>query len=106
LEVSENAATRLDRQAKSGLGLEAQREAIKPAVAYVRFAAEEGFEIIAEHVEVETGTGADALEKRPQLAAAIERPASANARLSSPSSTDSAATWRSFPASWRRKRRS
>ena len=37
------------RQAKSGLGLDAQREAIK------RFAADEGFEITAEHVEVETG---------------------------------------------------
>jgi DNA invertase Pin-like site-specific DNA recombinase len=55
------------RQAKSGLGLEAQREAIK------RFAADEGFEITSEHVEVETGAGADALDKRPQLAAAIER---------------------------------
>ena len=52
-------------QGKSGLGLEAQRQAI------ARFAAVEGFEIVAEHVEVETGKGADALERRPQLAAAL-----------------------------------
>jgi DNA invertase Pin-like site-specific DNA recombinase len=52
-------------QGKSGLGLEAQREAIR------RFAEAEGLEIVAEHVEVETGKGADALERRPKLAAAI-----------------------------------
>lgn len=52
-------------QGKSGLGIEAQRAAIG------RFAEAEGFEIVAEHVEVETGKGADALERRPQLAAAL-----------------------------------
>src|SRR5271165_1975165 len=52
-------------QGKSGLGLEAQRQAI------ARFAAVEGFEIVAEHVEVETGKGADAIERRPQLSAAL-----------------------------------
>lgn len=57
------------RQGKSGLGLEAQRQAI------ARFADVEGFEIVAEHVEVETGKGSDALERRPQLAEAL-----ANAR--------------------------
>jgi DNA invertase Pin-like site-specific DNA recombinase len=54
-----------DRQGKSGLGLEAQREAI------ARFAAAEGMHQIAEHVEVETGKGADALDRRPILAAAL-----------------------------------
>ncbi len=54
-----------DRQGKSGLGLEAQREAI------ARFAEAEGFEIVAEYVEIETGKGADALEQRPILAAAL-----------------------------------
>jgi len=54
-----------DRQGKSGLGLEAQREAI------ARFAEVEGFEIVAEYVEIETGKGADALEQRPILAAAL-----------------------------------
>jgi DNA invertase Pin-like site-specific DNA recombinase len=53
------------RQGQSGLGLEAQRQAI------AQFAASEGFEIVGEHVEVESGRGADALDKRPQLAAAL-----------------------------------
>ncbi len=52
-------------QGKSGLGLDAQREAV------ARFAAAEGLEIAAEHVEVETGKGSDALERRPVLAAAL-----------------------------------
>ena len=53
------------RQGKSGLGIEAQRAAVQ------RFAETEGIEIIAEHVEVETGKGADALDRRPKLAAAL-----------------------------------
>jgi DNA invertase Pin-like site-specific DNA recombinase len=53
------------KQGKSGLGLEAQQEALN------RFAAAEGFEIIRVFVEVETGKGSDALERRPQLAAAL-----------------------------------
>jgi DNA invertase Pin-like site-specific DNA recombinase len=53
------------RQGRSGLGLEAQREAV------ARFAAAEGFEVAGEFVEVETGKGADALDRRPQLAAAL-----------------------------------
>lgn len=52
-------------QGKSGLGIEAQRAAI------ATFAAAEGFEIVAEHVEIETGKGADALDHRPVLAAAL-----------------------------------
>jgi DNA invertase Pin-like site-specific DNA recombinase len=53
------------RQGRSGLGLDAQREAL------VRFAAAEGFELLRVFVEIETGNGADALSKRPQLAAAL-----------------------------------
>jgi DNA invertase Pin-like site-specific DNA recombinase len=53
------------KQGQSGLGVEAQREAI------ARFAAAEGIEIAGELVEVETGKGADALERRPKLAAAL-----------------------------------
>ena len=53
------------RQGRSGLGLEAQREAL------ARFGATEGFEIVREFVEIETGKGADALDRRPQLAAAL-----------------------------------
>jgi DNA invertase Pin-like site-specific DNA recombinase len=53
------------RQGKSGLGLEAQRQAI------ARFAETQGLRVVAEFVEVETGKGADALDRRPQLAAAL-----------------------------------
>lgn len=52
-------------QGRSGLGLEAQRDAV------LRFAQAEGFHVVAEYTEVETGKGADALEKRPKLAAAL-----------------------------------
>jgi DNA invertase Pin-like site-specific DNA recombinase len=55
------------RQGKSGLGIEAQRTAIQ------RFAAAEGYDLIYEYVEVETGKGADALDRRPELAAALAR---------------------------------
>lgn len=54
-----------EKQGRSGLGLEAQREAI------AGFAVAEGWQQIAEHVEVETGSGADALERRPALATAL-----------------------------------
>jgi DNA invertase Pin-like site-specific DNA recombinase len=54
-------------QGRSGLGLEAQRERV------ARFAAAEGFEIVAEHVEVETGKGSNALDERPELRAALAR---------------------------------
>ena len=53
------------RQGRSGLGLEAQRAAV------VRFAETEGYVIAAEFIEVETGKGADALDRRPKLAAAL-----------------------------------
>lgn len=54
-----------DKQGKSGLGLEAQR------VAVARFIEAEGCELAAEYVEIETGKGSDALDRRPQLAAAL-----------------------------------
>src|SRR5262249_7428735 len=50
-----------DKQGRSGLGIEAQRAAI------ARFAAAEGLELIGELVEVETGKGVDALDRRPML---------------------------------------
>lgn len=53
------------QQGKSGLGIEAQRAAL------ARFVEAEGCEVLAEFVEVETGKGADAIERRPQLAAAL-----------------------------------
>jgi len=56
-----------DKQGKSGLGLEAQREAI------ARFATAEALEVGGEFIEVETRKGADALDKRPQLAHALRQ---------------------------------
>src|SRR5947207_13714801 len=53
------------RQGKSALGIEAQKAAIQ------RFAEAEGIELVGEHVEVETGKGSDALDRRPGLAAAL-----------------------------------
>lgn len=53
------------RQGKSGLGIEAQREAI------ARFVAAEGVELLSEFVEVETGKGVDALDRRPLLREAL-----------------------------------
>jgi DNA invertase Pin-like site-specific DNA recombinase len=55
------------QQGRSGLGVEAQREAL------TRFAKEAGYEIAAEFVEVETGKGSDALDRRPQLAEALAK---------------------------------
>jgi DNA invertase Pin-like site-specific DNA recombinase len=53
-------------QGRSGLGLEAQRAAI------ARFAQQEGLTLSECFEEVETGSGSDALERRPQLAAALK----------------------------------
>jgi DNA invertase Pin-like site-specific DNA recombinase len=53
------------QQQRSGLGIEAQRAAIE------RFAAAESLTIIEEYAEFETAKGADALDRRPRLAAAL-----------------------------------
>jgi DNA invertase Pin-like site-specific DNA recombinase len=53
------------QQHRSGLGIEAQRAAV------LRFVVAEEATIITEYVEAETGKGADALDRRPQLAAAL-----------------------------------
>jgi DNA invertase Pin-like site-specific DNA recombinase len=53
------------QQGRSGLGIEAQRTAL------VQFAKAESFEIAREFIEVETGKGSDALDRRPQLKAAL-----------------------------------
>lgn len=53
------------RQGASGLGLEAQRDAVS------RFLNGGDWELISEFQEVETGKGSDALAKRPQLRAAL-----------------------------------
>jgi DNA invertase Pin-like site-specific DNA recombinase len=53
------------QQGRSGLGIEAQRTALR------NFAGAEGLEVAREFVEVETGKGSDALDRRPQLKAAL-----------------------------------
>jgi DNA invertase Pin-like site-specific DNA recombinase len=53
------------QQGRSGFGIDAQREALQ------RFAAAEAFELGRVFVEIETGKGSDALDRRPQLAAAL-----------------------------------
>ena len=54
------------KQGRSGLGLEAQRAGV------ALFAKAEGFEIIEEFTEIETGKGSDALDRRPKLKAALK----------------------------------
>jgi DNA invertase Pin-like site-specific DNA recombinase len=63
------------RQGRSGLGLEAQRAAV------ATFAKAEALEIVAEYTEIETGKGADALDRRPQLAAALKAACKAGASV-------------------------
>lgn len=55
------------KQGASGLGLEAQRQAV------MIYLAGRDKTVLAEFVEVETGKGANALEKRPQLRLALEQ---------------------------------
>jgi DNA invertase Pin-like site-specific DNA recombinase len=54
------------KRTKSGLGLAAQQEAL------ARFAEAEGYNFLQTFDEVETAKGSDALERRPQLSAAIK----------------------------------
>jgi DNA invertase Pin-like site-specific DNA recombinase len=53
------------RQGRSGLDVEAQRAGV------TRFAEAEGYDLTAEFLDAESGKGADALDRRPQLAAAL-----------------------------------
>lgn len=62
------------RQGESGLGIDAQRETVR------RFAQATAAEVIAEHVEVETGKRDD-LTNRPELRLAIARVQRARAQL-------------------------
>lgn len=54
------------QQGRSGLGMEGQQSAIS------EFCQREGIELNGEYVEVETGKGADALDRRPKLASALK----------------------------------
>jgi DNA invertase Pin-like site-specific DNA recombinase len=62
-------------QGRSGLGLEAQRAAI------AHFAKSEGMNLSEVFEEIETGAGSDALERRPQLAAALQAARKAKAPI-------------------------
>jgi DNA invertase Pin-like site-specific DNA recombinase len=53
------------QQGRSGLGIEAQRQSLH------QFAKAEDLELVREFIEVETGKGSDALDRRPQLKAAL-----------------------------------
>jgi DNA invertase Pin-like site-specific DNA recombinase len=55
------------RQGRSGLGLDAQRTAI------TRFVEAEGMVLAETFIETESGKGSDALDRRPQLAAALAK---------------------------------
>ena len=63
------------KQGASGLGLEAQKAAV---LGYLNGGQ---WELLSEFVEVETGKGADALDRRPQLKAAIAACKKAGATL-------------------------
>lgn len=53
------------KQGRSGLGLEAQKAAI------ARFCKDQGLDLFGTYIEIETGKGSDALERRPQLKLAL-----------------------------------
>jgi DNA invertase Pin-like site-specific DNA recombinase len=63
------------KQARSGLGLEAQQAAL------AAFVKAEGFTLVETFTEAESGKGADALDRRPQLKAALEAAKSQNAPI-------------------------
>jgi len=64
-----------ERQGRSGLGLDAQRDAV---AAYLNGGQ---WELLAEYVEEETGKGADPLRRRPQLQTALDYARRAKATL-------------------------
>jgi DNA invertase Pin-like site-specific DNA recombinase len=79
------------RQGRSGLGLEAQEAAI------ARFTSAEGLTVARAFVEVETGKGADALARRPELRKALPEAKRASAQWWWRSSIACRAMWRSSP---------
>jgi DNA invertase Pin-like site-specific DNA recombinase len=63
------------KQGASGLGLEAQQETV------ARYLGGGAAELVGQFIEAETGKGADALVKRPQLRAALEACRKSGAKL-------------------------
>jgi DNA invertase Pin-like site-specific DNA recombinase len=74
------------RLGKSGLGLKARQATVG------RFVEAEGYALVGTYEEIENGKGSDALERRPQLAAALNAARSRRRQSSSLSSIGSAAT--------------
>lgn len=64
-----------EKQGKSGLGLEAQQATVRA------FCEREDIELLSESVEVETGKGSDALDRRPVLAATLKAAKKADAAI-------------------------
>jgi DNA invertase Pin-like site-specific DNA recombinase len=64
-----------EKQGRSGLGMDAQREAVD------RYARSHGLTVTAEYEETETGKGSKALSKRPQLLAALAEAKRTKAKL-------------------------
>ncbi|NVZ11715.1 recombinase family protein [Allochromatium humboldtianum] len=64
-----------DQQGRSGLGLESQQAKVRA------FCEQEGIELLSEVVEIETGKGSDALERRPVLASALKEAKRADAAI-------------------------
>ena len=75
-----------ERQGRSGLGLDAQRERC------AAFAAQNGMQVVEAFTEVETGKGADALDRRSTAdrnsPRHLRQPGATAAPCWSPSSTD------------------
>src|SRR5689334_11752355 len=63
------------KQGASGLGLEAQAEAVR------NYLNGGDWEVVGSFTEIETGKGANALDKRPQLKAALDLCRQSGARL-------------------------
>ena len=63
------------RQGMSGLGLDAQRQTV------AQYLSGGARTVLGEFVEVETGKGANALEKRPELRKALDQCAKSGATL-------------------------
>ncbi|BCS89470.1 recombinase family protein [Pseudodesulfovibrio sediminis] len=63
------------RQGRSGLGLDAQKQSV------INYVEQVNGKLLNEYVEVETGKGANALSKRPQLREAIAKAKKAKAVL-------------------------
>jgi DNA invertase Pin-like site-specific DNA recombinase len=64
-----------ERQGRSGLGIEAQQAAV------ARFCETEGYQLQGSYIEVETGKGCDALDRRPKLREALAQARKARAAI-------------------------